>query len=70
MGLQLNFFSPSHGLSLSRSDSLCLSARENKGKNGKEGEQRRKKKEGESFESFFLELQKNQENRERRGSCA
>jgi hypothetical protein len=48
MGLLLNFFSPSHGLSLSRSDSLCLSARESKGKNGKEGEQRRKKKEGES----------------------
>jgi hypothetical protein len=48
MGLLLNFFSPSHGLSLSRSDSLCLSIRESKGKNGKEGEQRRKKKEGES----------------------
>jgi hypothetical protein len=48
MGLLLNFFSPSHGLSLSRSDSLCPSGREGKGKNGKEGEQRRKKKEGES----------------------
>jgi hypothetical protein len=45
LGLLLSFFSPSHGLSLSRSVSLCLSARESKGKNGKEGEQRRKKKE-------------------------
>jgi hypothetical protein len=35
MGL-LHFFSPSHGLSLSRSDSLCLSARERlKGRMGK-----------------------------------
>jgi hypothetical protein len=46
MGLLLSFFSLYHGLSLSRSDSLCLSARESKGKNGKEGEQRKKKKEG------------------------
>jgi hypothetical protein len=45
LGLLLSFFSLSHGLSLSRSDSLCLSARESKGKNGKKGEQRRKKKE-------------------------
>jgi hypothetical protein len=49
MGLLLNFFSTSHGLSVSRSDSLCLSARESKGKNGKEGEQRRKKKEGDDM---------------------
>jgi hypothetical protein len=36
MGLLLNFFSPSHGLSLCRSDSLCLSARERvKGRTGK-----------------------------------
>jgi len=45
LGLLLSFFSPSHGLSLPRSVSLCLSARESKGKNGKEGEERRKKKE-------------------------
>jgi hypothetical protein len=50
LGLLLSFFSPSHGLSLSRSVSLCLSARESKGKNGKEGEQRRKKKEGENLQ--------------------
>jgi hypothetical protein len=48
LGLLLSFFSPSHGLSLSRSVSLCLSARESKGRNKKEGEQRRKEKEGES----------------------
>jgi hypothetical protein len=46
LGLLLSFFSPSHGLSLSCSVSLCLSARESKLKNGKEGEHRRKRKEG------------------------